>query len=54
MICKKCGKEKEELFFKDQNGISAICNECKPKTKPVVVVPEKVSDKPVSVKTTKK
>ena len=52
MKCLKCKKEKEEVFFQDRNGLSKICNECKPKTKPVVVVPEKVSDKPVSVKTT--
>jgi len=51
--CKKCESQKEEIEFTDQNGLHNVCNKCRGSLKkPVVVVPEKVSDKPVSVKTT--
>jgi len=52
MKCLKCKKIKEEIFFTDANGLTQPCNDCKPKAKKPVVVPEKVNDKPVSVKTT--
>ena len=50
--CKKCETQKEEIEFTDQNGLHNVCNKCRGSLKAPKVVEVKVSDKPVSVKST--